>query len=226
MIASFFWLACTIAVYLLSKKLYRLYPKIYLTPLIVTPVLLIAAILLFKVPYSSYEGGAGLLSDLVGPATIALAVTLYKHVSEMKRNAGAILVSVCLGAVAAIVTTVSLSRLFGLSTSIVDSLAPRSATTPIAMSISSRIGGLPTITAVATLVTGVMSMIMGPLVVKAFRIRSPLARGVLFGTSSHSSGVSKALEYDDATGSIAAIAMMVTAFVTLFATPWVTSWFL
>ncbi|MBB6632624.1 LrgB family protein [Cohnella thailandensis] len=224
MIASVFWLVCTIAVYLLSKRLYRKYTRIYLTPLIVTPAVLLVAIALLKVPYPTYERGAGLLSDLVGPATIALAVTLYKHVKEMKRNAGAIIVSVCFGAVAAVLTTVGLSRLFGLSAPIADSLAPRSATTPIAMSISSHIGGLPTITAVATLVTGIMSMIMGPLVVKAFRIRTPLARGVLFGTSSHSSGVSKALEYDDATGSIAAIAMMVTAFVTLLAAPWVTSW--
>ncbi|THF73398.1 LrgB family protein [Cohnella fermenti] len=225
MIASVFWLACTVAVYLLSKRLYRRFPRICLTPLIVTPAILIVAILVLDVPYDTYEGGAGFLSDLVAPATIALAVTLYKHISEMKRDAFAIVISVGLGAVAAIVTTIALSRLFGLQASIVDSLAPRSATTPIAMSISSRIGGLPTITAVATLVTGVMSMVMGPLVVKAFRIRSPLARGVLFGTSSHSSGVSKALEYGASTGSIAAVAMMVTAFVTLTFAPWIASWF-
>ncbi|MBB6671379.1 LrgB family protein [Cohnella nanjingensis] len=217
---ALFWLAVTVAIYAASKLLYRRWPKVYLTPLVVTPAILIAALAYAGVPYGSYDAGAGWLSDLVEPATIALAVTLYKHTDALKRNIRAIVWGVGCGAVAAIVTSAGLARLMGLTTDIVDSLAPRSATTPIAVSVSGAIGGLPTITAVATMITGLTGMVLGPLVVRWFGIRSPAARGILFGTSAHSAGISKAFEYDAEAGSVAGIAMLCTAFVTLCAAPW------
>lgn len=220
MMSALFWLFCTIAVYAAAKRLYRAFPQIYLTPLLVTPIIIIVAIELSGVSFDTYNQGAKWLSDMIEPATIALAVTLYKHFDVMKKNASAILISVGCGAIAAIITSAGLAHLFGLTNAIMDSLAPRSATTPIAISISKIIGGVPTITAVATLVTGLLGMIIGPLIVKWFRIHSPIARGVLFGTSAHSAGISKALEYDGVSGSVAGIAMMVTAFVTLCVAPW------
>jgi len=221
---ALFWLLCTIVVYMVSKLFYRSHSKVYLTPLIIAPFILIALLICFKVPFAAYNEGAGLLSDLMEPAAIALAVTLYKYFDEVKKNSLIIVVCVSFGAIIAILTSVGLSQLFGLSEQIIDSLAPRSATTPIAVTISGRIGGLPAITAAATIITGIMSMIIGPYVVKWFHIQSPLARGVLFGTSSHSSGVRKAFEYDDMSGAVAAIAMMVTAFITIGAAPWLVQW--
>ncbi|MCQ6560265.1 LrgB family protein [Paenibacillus mendelii] len=221
---ALFWLGGTIAIYLAAKKIYRAHPKVYLTPLIVAPVVVIAVILISGVSFDTYDEGAGWLTKMVEPATIALAITLYKHIDILKKNAYAILASVSCGAIAAIVTSVGLARLLGLNEEIMDSLAPRSATTPIAMTISQFNGGVPTITAIATLVTGLLGLIMGPLIVKWFKIRSSIARGVLFGTSAHSAGISKALEYDTVTGSVAGIAMMFTAFVTLCAAPWLIIW--
>ncbi|MEW9701660.1 LrgB family protein [Paenibacillus sp. SI8] len=219
------WFCGTIACYWASKRLYRAYPKIYLTPLLVAPIVIIAVISISGVKFDAYNEGAGWLSQMVEPATIALAVMLYKHFDVMKKHAFVIMASVGCGAVASIVTSAGLAHLFGLSTEIVDSLAPRSATTPIAISISHGIGGLPTITAVATLITGVLGLVLGPYIVKWFRIRGPVARGVLLGTSAHSAGISKAFEYDALTGSVAGIAMLVTAFVTLCITPLLIGWF-
>lgn len=224
MINAILWLALTVAVYVLSKLIYRRYPKIYLTPLLVTPIVLIAALELSGVSFAAYDKGARLLSDLVEPATIALAVTLYKHVDVLRKHAGAIAAGAGCGAVAAVVTSVGLARMLGLQTNVTDSLAPRSATTPIALSVSHMIGGVPTLTAVATLITGLLGLLIGPFVVKALRVNSPVARGVLFGTSAHSAGISKALEYDAVTGSVASISMMFTAFVTLCVTPWILPW--
>ncbi|WP_272945297.1 LrgB family protein [Paenibacillus gorillae] len=136
-----------------------------------------------------------------------------------------IAVSVSSGAIAAIITSAGLARLLGLNAQMMETLAPRSATTPIALAVSDMLGGLPTITAVATLITGLLGMIVGPLIVRWCRIRSPIARGVLFGTSAHSAGVSKAFEYGPITGSVAGIAMLLTAFVTLCAAPWIVSLF-
>ncbi|MFD0677999.1 MULTISPECIES: LrgB family protein [unclassified Paenibacillus] len=220
MMNAILWLFGTIIVYWASKRLYRTYKKMYLTPLLVTPMVVIAVIELSGVSYNTYDKGAGWLTDLVEPATIALAVILYKNWEQLKNNAWTIIICVGCGAIAAIVTSAGLSYLLGLSPEIMDSLAPRSATTPIAISISSNIGGIPTITAVATIFTGLLSMIVGPLIVKWLHIQHPIARGVLFGTSAHSAGISKAMEYGDVSGSIAAIAMMATAFITLAAAPW------
>lgn len=214
-----FWLAFTIAIYWGAKRLYRAFPKIYLTPLLVTPIIIIAVIKLCGVSFADYNSGSHLLTDMVEPATIALAVTLYKHLDVLRRHAAVIAVSVTCGALAAFVTSAGFTELFGLSSELVESIAPRSATTAIALSISDMIGGLPTITAVATLITGLLGMIIGPLIVKWCRFDDPLARGVLFGTSAHSAGISKAFEYNAVTGSIAGIAMMITAFVTLCVAP-------
>jgi predicted murein hydrolase (TIGR00659 family) len=214
------WLSITIAVFWLSKLVYTKTGKILLTPLLITPIIVIAALHWSGVSFRSYNAGAGLLTKLIEPATIALAVILYKNAAVFKKDAAIITISACCGAALAIVTSASIAYMFGLPIAIIDSLAPRSATTPIAISISGSIGGLPTITAVATLVTGLLSMIVGPLIVKWCRINNPIARGVLFGTSAHSAGITKAMEYDPISGSVATIAMMLTAFVTLVATPW------
>ncbi|MFX3634862.1 MAG: LrgB family protein [Candidatus Pristimantibacillus sp.] len=220
------WLCITIIIYWSSKRLYRIYPRLWLTPLLVTPVIIITIIEFSKISFTTYNRGAGFLTDMIEPATIALAVMLYKHLDVLKKNVLLIASSVCCGAIASVITSLGFARLFGLDMQMMESLAPRSATTPIALSISQMIGGLPTITAVATLITGLLGMIVGPLIVKWFSIRNPVARGVLFGTSAHSAGISKALEYGAVTGSAAGIAMLIAAFATLCVTPWIVSFIL
>lgn len=220
MIQSLGWLVFTVVIYWASKQLYQFFPKVYLTPLLVAPVVVILSMSISGATFDQYDEGAGWLTKLVEPATIALAITLYRHMDILKKNAWAIVVSVTAGAVLAIVTSAALAIGFGLDPAVMESLAPRSATTPIAISVSGSIGGVPTITAVATLITGLIGLMAGPLIVKWCSIKSPVARGILFGTSAHSAGISKALEYDMVTGSVASIAMMVTAFVTLLAAPW------
>ncbi|MFF2480506.1 LrgB family protein [Paenibacillus sp. NPDC058071] len=223
--SAWFWLFGTIAVYGGAKLLYQRFPSIWLTPLLVTPAIMISALLLCGASFEQYNRKSILLTDMIEPATIGLAVMLYKHLDILKRNVFMIAVSVGTGAIASIVTSAGLARLFGLDAQMMETLAPRSATTPIALSISGMLGGLPTITAVATLITGLMGMIAGPLVVKLCRIRNPVARGLLFGTSAHSAGISKAIEFGPIAGSAAGIAMLLTAFVTLLAAPWIVSLF-
>lgn len=221
MIQAALWLAITVVIYFTAKRLYGKYPKIYLTPLLVAPVIVILMMYLSGVSFNQYDKGAGWLTRLVEPATIALAITLYRHMDILRKNVWVIVICVTVGAVISVITSAGFAYLFGMDTEVVESLAPRSATTPIAVSIYSSIGGVPTITAVATLITGLIGILAGPLIVKWFGIKSSVARGILFGTSAHSAGISKALEYDPVTGSVASIAMMVTAFVTLLATPWI-----
>ncbi|WP_018756633.1 LrgB family protein [Paenibacillus terrigena] len=225
MLEAIFWLFITVAIYFASKRLYKAFPKVYLTPVLIVPIIVILLIQFSGVSFQSYNEGAGWLSEMVKPATIALAVMLYKHVDVLKKNVTAIIVSVGAGAIIAIITSAGIAKMLGLTKEITDSVAPRSTTTPIAVSVSDMIGGIPTVTAVATLVTGLLGMIIGPMIVKYFRIHSSVARGALFGTSAHACGISKALEYDAVAGSVAGISMMATAFITLGLAPFIMTWF-
>ncbi|WP_123043854.1 LrgB family protein [Cohnella candidum] len=216
----------TLAIYYGVKKLYRVHPKPYLTPLLITPVIVVAVLLLSRTPYPTYRSGAHWISDMIGPATVALAVPIYKNLHVFKKHAFVIVTSVLFGSTVAILTSAGLAKVLHLSNQLIESIAPRSATTPIAMSISRMTGGIPTVTAILVLATGLLGMMFGPAVIRACRIRNEVARGVLFGTGAHTAGTSKAFEFGAVAGSISSIAMILTAFFTVFSMPWVLRWFL
>lgn len=136
------------------------------------------------------------------------------------------MVSVCFGSSLAIVSSVWLAKELHLQNQIIDSLALRSTTTPIAMAMTEMLGGTPAITAIFVLMTGLFGMIVGPLIIRLCRIEHEIARGVLFGTSAHTAGTSKAFEFSVVSGSISSVAMIVTAFFTLGTAPLVLLWLL
>ncbi|MFC0214588.1 LrgB family protein [Paenibacillus chartarius] len=214
----------TVAIYVAAKKLYRRIPVTLLTPLLTVPIAVVAIVLLFGIPYDTYAAGTQWITDMVGPGTVALAVPLYKNIGVLKKHAVTIGVSVGSGAVVAVLTSAWIADWLQLNAKLIDSLSPRSATTPIAMAISGQIGGIPSITAVFVLLTGLSGMIIGPLAVRALRIQNEVARGVLFGTSSHNAGTAKAFELGPVSGSIASIAMVLTAIITLCTAPILIRW--
>ncbi len=210
----------TLTVYLASKWLHRRKPAIYTVPLLVAPIFLILALLLLRVPYEDYNAGAGWLSAMIGPATVALAVPLYRHWEMLKRNAAIIVTSTAAGAAIAVISSALLAKIAHLSPAVTESLLPRSTTTPIAVAISSFIGGIPNLTAVFVLITGLLGMLLGPIVIKWCRIETEIARGVLFGTGAHAAGTAKAFEFGQISGTVSGIAMLLTAFITLCLAPW------
>ncbi|MNP58708.1 Inner membrane protein YohK [compost metagenome] len=116
-----------------------------------------------------------------------------------------------------------LAKWMHLDITLVTSLIPRSVTTPIAMNVSEVIGGIPNITAVFVIITGLMGAMLGPVVMKMFHIENEVARGVLFGTSAHGTGTSKAFELSSLTGTISSISMILAALFTLGAAPMILS---
>jgi predicted murein hydrolase (TIGR00659 family) len=214
----------TIAIYWIVKRLYRARPILLLSPLLLVPVFIITLLAGSHIPYSIYADGTSWISGMIGPATVALAVPLYKNLPMLKKHALAITVSVLAGALISIATSVWLARSLRLSEQIVDSLAPRTATTPIALAVSGMNGGLPAMTALFVLLTGLLGSLIGPPVIRLLRLRHAVSRGVLLGTSAHTAGTNKAFEYDAVTGSISSIAMILTAFVILGTAPWLLHW--
>lgn len=219
MIAGWICLIITLVVYGLSKQLYRIRPRVYLSPLLITPLVLVIGLIWTQVPYETYESGGKWLSAMLQPATIAFAVPLYKYYNVLKKHALEILVSVLSGSVIAMLSSAILAEWMHLDSKLVTSLIPRSVTTPIAMSVSQVIGGVPNITAVFVIITGLLGAMLGPLIMKLFRIEGEVARGVLFGTSAHGTGTSKAFELSSLTGTISSISMIVAALFTLGVAP-------
>jgi len=209
----------TVGIYSAAKTLFRRYNKVYFSPLIITPVILIVLLLLTHVPFEAYRAGTDPLTHMLEPATIALAVPLYQYFHVLKKYALEIIFSVVAGSVLAISSSALLAQSLHLSPELIESAIPRSVTTPIAMDISERIGGLPSITAVIVLVTGIIGSVMGQYVIRVFRIENDVAKGVLFGTSSHAAGTAKAFEFNAVTGSISSVSMILAALITLLAVP-------
>lgn len=212
-------IAATLVIYFTAKRIYRVHPKVYFSPLLVTPLVLVVGLIWADIPYETYQSGGGWLSKMLQPATIAFAVPLYKYYNVLKKHATVILVSVLSGSIVAMFSSALLAEWMHLDMELVTSLIPRSVTTPIAMNVSQVIGGIPNITAVFVILTGLLGTVIGPLVMKWFRIESEVARGVLFGTSAHGTGTSKAFELSSLTGTISSISMILAALFTLGAAP-------
>ena len=162
--------------------------KVYFSPLLLAPILIIFVLALFHISYDSYNSGAKWLTKLLQPATVALAIPLYRYYPILKKYLREILFSVLLGCMMSILASFSISWLVQLNKTLVTSIIPYSITTPIAMGVSSKIGGVPTITAVFVIMTGIIGMILGPWIIRIFGFKSEIARGVLLGTSSHGAG--------------------------------------
>lgn len=213
----------TILLYAGAKYCYQRSPKIYLSPLVTTPILIVSLLLISHISYDTYNGGAKWLSIMLQPATIALAVPLYKYRAILKKHAPEIILSVCFGSIVAIISSALIAEELHINQQLVDSLIPRTVTTPIAMDVSSMVGGIPSITAVFVILTGILGSVLGPLVISFLKIESEIARGVLFGTSAHAVGTTKAFEFSSTTGTISSLSMILAAIITVCTAPFIVS---
>ncbi|GAA3409783.1 LrgB family protein [Paenibacillus hodogayensis] len=213
------WLVLTVACYFGAQRLYRRHKHWYTSPIILVPVALIGGLTVTHTSVDVYNAGGDWLSDLLQPATVAFAVPLYKHFALLKKHAAAIVAGVVLGSSAAVATAVGSLLLLHASPQMIATMIPRSITTPIAMSVSHSLGGIPSVTAVFVIVTGIGGSALAPLLVRALRIRGPVAKGVLLGMGAHGAGTSLAYEWGGEEGAIASVSMIVAALVTLAVIP-------
>jgi len=195
------------------------------------PVLIAVAILagllgLTGTSYETYFDGAQFVHFLLGPATVALAVPLYTQFRRVRSMLLPISAGLLAGSTTAIVSAVLIARLFDASTATQASLAPKSVTTPIAMGIAERIGGLPSLTAVLVIFTGVLGAIIGGKVFALIRIDDPAIRGFSLGVASHGIGTARAFQINEQMGAFAALAMGLNGLLTALLLPGIADWLL
>lgn len=184
-------------------------------PLLISILLVIAFLLVFHVSYDSYNQSAQYLSYLLTPATVALAIPLYKQLELLKKNLGAILAAVAAGVVSSLGSIFALSMAFQLTHAQYVTLLPKSITTAIGMGISEELGGNVTISVAVIIVTGVLGNMMLEPVCKLFRISNPISRGLAAGTASHAIGTAKAMEMGEVEGAMSSLAIVVSGLITV-----------
>ena len=215
-----FWLILTIGSYLIADFIYR---KSNLFPLlnpVALSVLLVSLILIsFNIQYERYFDGAKFIHFLLGPATVALAIPIYRKWDLIVSNSKAILISLILGSFFAIFITYVLSLQFKLQEELIFSLLPRSVTAPIAMGISEIIGGIPSLTAIITLITGVVGASLGVFVFDLMKLKKMEARGFSLGLASHGIGTARAMSRDKNAGVFAAVGMGLSGLITSIIVP-------
>ena len=201
------WLAMTIAVYLLARAAYGRTRLALLNPALVSIAVLIALLALTSTTYERYATGGRLLSFWLGPAVVALGLPLARQLETIRRNALAIGVALLAGSIVGIVVAVGTATALRASPAVVLSLAPRSATTPIAMAVTARLGGIPALSAVVSIVSGAIGGFVGVALLGACGVRSPLATGLALGAAAHGLGTARAVDQGATEGAAAGMAM-------------------
>lgn len=221
------WLTATLTAYVIADAVSaycRRHPLV--NPVLIAVVLVSATLLASGTAYPNYFAGAQFVHFLLGPATVALAVPLVRHLPQVRRTLVPMLVALAVGSFAAIVSAVLLARAFGLDRAAMLALAPKSATAAIAMGIAEKTGGDPALTAVLVVLTGISGAIVVTPLMNALGLTNYAARGFAAGLASHGIGTARAFQVSPLAGTFAGIALGLNGLLTALLVPVLLRWLL
>ena len=190
-----------------------------LNPILVSVAVVIFLLKVLKVDYEVYNEGAKYISYLLTPATVCLAIPLYKQLELLKKNLTAVAAAILAGVASSAVSIFALCLLFRMEHVYYVTLLPKSITTAIGMGVSEEAGGIVTITVVCIIVTGILGNMIGQTVFKLIRLESPIAKGLALGTSAHAVGTAKALELGEIEGAMSSLSVAVAGLLTVLVVP-------
>ena len=217
--SQFFGLFLSLAFFQLARWLNRKAGREVISPLLFATLLCIAVLLVFDIDFEVYNRGAQYLDVLLTPATICLAIPLYRQYELLRRNAVAVLAGSVAGVAAHMAGCLLMLAVFRLEAAEFITLLPKSITTAIGKSLSAELGGYPAITMAAIMITGLFGAAIAPALLRLFRVRDPLAQGLAIGTASHAAGTSTAVQMGEVQGAASSLAIVVTGLLTVVAAP-------
>lgn len=188
-------------------------------PLLISILGIIICLNIFKIPYENYKIGADAINYFLGPITIVLAVPLYRQFELLKKYKLEILIGITCGVIVSFISIVSIGKLFNTSTEIINSLIPKSITSPMGISLANTINGIQAVTVVCIILTGILGAIIAPTVFKLGKITNPIAKGVALGTSAHALGTSKAIEMGEVEGAMSGLSIGISGLITVIIVP-------
>ena len=203
----FFGVMVSILAYEFGAFLKRKLKLAVCNPLLIAVITVMIVLAVFRIDYESYEKGAELLSYLLTPATVCLAIPLYEQISLLKKNAKAILAGIVSGVITSLVSILAMAAVFGFSHEEYVTLLPKSITTEL--------GGIVTITVAVIIVTGILGNVIGEYVFRLFKIQEPVAKGIALGSASHAIGTAKAMELGEIEGAMSSLSIAVAGLLTV-----------
>lgn len=217
--SAYFGFFLSLFAYWVGVKIKNKWKLAILNPLLIALILVISFLAAFRIDYGVFNQGAQYLSYLLTPATVCLALPLYRQVRVLKEHWAAVLCGLAVGCATSLALVVAFAGLLRVEPVIARSLLPKSITTAIAMGVTEELGGISAITVAVVILTGVAGAVMATGIFKLFRIKDPVAQGLALGASAHAVGTSKALELGELQGAMSSLAIVATGLITVVAAP-------
>lgn len=222
--SEIFLLMLVLGVFLFGVFLYKKTKITLLQPLLTSMLLLIPFLKWTNIDYDTFYQQTRILNFMLGPSVVALGFVLYEQIGHIKGNVLSILTAVFVGSFVGIVSVVLIAKWLGADALLMSSLAPKSVTTPIAISLAEKSGGVPALTATFVVICGIFGGMVGPVVLRRFGFKSSIAKGLAMGAASHAMGTARALEMGALEGAISGLAIGIMGIMTAFMIP-VVEWF-
>lgn len=209
-----FYLALTLLAFSAGQWVNKKTGSPLANPLLIGCILVGAYLVLVGVPLEEYNEGGGVLTLCLTPATISLALPIYRQFEVLKKHLLPILAGAFMGSLASIGSVYVFGKLFGLDAQLICSLLPKSVTTPIGVALSESMGGLTAVTAIAIVFTGIVGAVFLPTALKLLGMQHPVVTGIAIGTASHAVGTSRALELGEIEGAMSGLAIGIAGLIT------------
>lgn len=184
-------------------------------PLLIAVVLVILFLRVSGISAESFRAGGDVITLFIGPATVVLALSVYRQIGILKRYFLPILAGCLAGSLTSMASAYFLCRAFRLDDILAVSMMPKSVTTPIAMEISRQNGGIAAVTVAAVIVTGILGAVLAPVLARLFRVDDPVAAGVAIGACSHAVGTARAVEMGEVQGAMSSLSLCVSGILTV-----------
>ncbi|WP_194842550.1 LrgB family protein [Endozoicomonas sp. OPT23] len=210
-IQALMFIAMTVGVFGVSHFLQVRFRHPLLNPVLISILTICGILVYMDIPFHEYREGGDYLTDLLGIAVVALGVPLYQQAKDIRRELPGVLLIITLSSSFALANTIFLATMAGASSDVALSLAPKSVTTPIAVMITTSLDGIPALSAIAVIFTGIMGAVFGIPLLSLMRITSPKARGIAMGAASHAIGTARITQSSLQEGAYSALALVLSA---------------
>lgn len=190
-----------------------------LHPILLALIFILVFLNLTGISYENYKIGGDYISFFLSPVTVILALPLYKQLQHLKKHLWQILLGISLGSLTSLLSILLLSKLFEIQEVVMLSIAPKSITIPMGIEVSKQLGGIPSITILSIVITGITGAVSGPVICKICKIKDPIAQGIATGTASHALGTARAFEMGETQGAMSSLAIGLTGIITALIAP-------
>ena len=214
-----FGILLTLVTFEIGVTISKKFKYSFLNPLLIANILIVGFLLITGISLESYNVGGDYISVMLSPATVVLAVPLYRQISKLKQFWKPILAGIFAGSLTSLACVIVVSKLVGLSETLMLSLLPKSITIPMGSVVSAQIGGISPVTIIAITITGITGAVAAPAVCRFCRIKHKVAQGIAIGTASHALGTTRAMEMGEVQGAMSSLSIGVAGLFTAIVTP-------